>query len=480
MTGLLRRIWDSAVLKGPLVPRSDRERALVTVHTLVLHLRPVRLPARTLRFTHTFGLGGSTLVLIGVLALSGILMTLVYQPVPGAAYDSVVALEEAVRFGSLVRGVHHWSAQLLVVVLLLHVARVFLTGGYHGPRRFNWVVGSALLAAVAVNAFTGYLLPWDQLSYWAVTISTAMLAYVPWAGPLLQRVVRGGAEIGPATLTAFYAVHTTIVPTLLVGLMAFHFWRVRKAGGVVVPPPRVGEPPEDGGSGAQPRSGESPRGPSVGIHSRREPPDDENVLFVPNLLVREVALALALVAAVTVLGSALGAPLGERANPGLSPNPTKAPWYFMGLQELLVHLHPVFAVLVIPLLAALGFVLLPYLTDDDEPAGRWFLSATGLRAAALAAGVALVATPAAVLLHAVLGERLPAVAGWIGGGLLPLGLVAAGALGLARLVRRRFGASRNEATQAVVVLFAVAFTVLTLIGVFFRGRGMALAWPWAA
>jgi len=446
--GLLRRLWDSAVLRGPLVPRSDRERALVTVHTLILHLRPVRLPARTLRFTHTFGLGGSSLVLIGVLAFSGILMMLVYQPAPGVAYDSVVTLEESVRFGSLVRGIHFWSAQLLVIVLLLHLARVFLTGGYHGPRQFNWVVGAALLATVMTNAFTGYLLPWDQLSYWAVTVSTAMLGYVPAIGPVLQRVVRGGAEIGAGTLTVFYTVHTSIVPTLLVFLMAFHFWRVRKAGGVVAPPPRDGEPEAD-----------------------------EKVLFVPHLLVREAALALALVAVVTVLGAAFGAPLGERANPGLSPNPTKAPWYFMGVQELLVHLQPAFAVVVIPLLAAAGFVLLPYLTSDDEPAGAWFLSATGRRTAALAAAVALVTTPLLVLAHAALGERQAASAGWLTGGLLPLGLILAGAAGFARIVRRRHGASRNEATQAVVVLFSVAFAVLTLIGVFFRGKGMALAWP---
>jgi quinol-cytochrome oxidoreductase complex cytochrome b subunit len=446
--GLARRLWESAMLRPPLWPRSDRERALVTVHTLILHLRPVRLSARTLRFTHTFGLGGSSLVLIGVLALTGLLMMLVYQPVPGVAYDSVVTLEESVRFGSLVRGVHYWSAQLLVIVLLLHLARVFLTGGYHGPRQFNWVVGAALLVTVMANAFTGYLLPWDQLSYWAVTVSTAMLAYVPASGPLLQRVVRGGSEIGAGTLTVFYTVHTSIVPTLLVFLMAFHFWRVRKAGGVVVPPPRAGEPAED-----------------------------EKVLFVPHLLLREVSLALVLVALVTVLGAVFGAPLGERANPGLSPNPTKAPWYFMGLQELLVHFEPAFAVVVIPLLAAVGFVLLPYFTSDDEPAGAWFLSATGRRTAALAAIIALVATPLLVLLHAALGERLPAVAGWVTGGLLPLGLILAAAAGFARYVQRH-GASRNETTQAVVVLFSAAFVVLTLIGVFFRGKGMALAWPW--
>ena len=139
-------------------------------------------------------------------------------------------------FGPLVRGVHYWSANLLVVVVLLHAARVFLTGGYHGPRQFNWVVGVSLLALVLANAFTGYLLPWDQLSYWAITISTGMLGYVPGSGATLQRVARGGDDIGVDTLVLFYTVHTSIVPALLVVLMAFHFWRVRKAGGVVVPP----------------------------------------------------------------------------------------------------------------------------------------------------------------------------------------------------------------------------------------------------
>ena len=131
------------------------------------------------------------------------------------------------------------------------------------------------------------------------------------------------------------------------------------------------------------------------------------------------------------------------------------------------------------MLAGVGFVLLPYLTDDREPAGRWFLSSTGRRTAAMAAATALVLTPAAILLHAALGDRLPAVASWISGGLLPLGVIAAGAFGFTRLVRRRSSATRNETTQAVVVLFAVTFVVLTLVGVFFRGKGMALAWPWA-
>ena len=270
-------------------------------------------------------------------------------------------------FGALVRGVHYWSANLLVLVMLAHVARVFLTGGYHGPRQFNWVIGCGLLLGGARHNFTGYLLPWDQLAYWAVTISTAMLEYVPLVGEALQRVARGGPEIGTQTLVSFYALHTTIVPVVLMALMGFHFWRVRKAGGVVEPP-------------AAPGGAES---------------EEAKRLFLPDLLLRELVQALVIAAVVVVLAALIGAPLGERANPGMSTNPAKAPWYFVGFQELLIHLHPTFAVLVIPLLAGVGFLLLPYLSSDDEPAGRWFLSATGRRTATLAAAAALVATPLA-------------------------------------------------------------------------------------
>jgi quinol-cytochrome oxidoreductase complex cytochrome b subunit len=446
-SALIHRIWRS-VFPRPLVVRTDRDRASLTRFTFLLHLRPVLVPVRTLPWTHTLGLGGSSLVLVVLLAATGILDMLVYQPVPGVAYDSVITLESSVAFGSLVRAIHWWSANLLVVVVLLHLARVFLTGGYHGPRQFNWVIGTLLLACVLANNFTGYLLPWDQLSYWAVTISTGMLAYVPGIGATLQEVVRGGPEIGGDTLITFYTLHTTIVPVCLIVLMAFHFWRVRRAGGVVEPPPRT---EEESGS-----------------------PD--KVHFLPHLLVREVVQALVLVALVIVLAAWFGAPLGDRANPGMSPNPAKAPWYFVGFQELLIHLHPTFAVLVLPLAAALGFVLLPYLTNDDEPTGRWLLSETGRRTAAIGGGLALAVTPLAVVADEIAGDG---ASGWIAGGLLPVAVIVAMTAGFFLIVRRRLGATTNESVQAVVVLLAVAFTVLTIIGVWFRGEGMALTWPWA-
>ncbi len=181
-----------------------------------------------------------------------------------------------------------------------------------------------------------------------------------------------------------------------------------------------------------------------------------------------------MVAVVIVLGAVVGAPLGAPANPGMSPNPAKAPWYFMGFQELLIHLHPVFAVLVVPLVAVIGFLLLPYLAAEDEPEGSWFLSATGRVTAGVAAIGAAAVTAIAVAVDGVTAGR----SGWLTGGMLPFTVGVALLWGLARGVRRRWNASRNETIQAVVTAIAVVFAVLTLVGVWFRGPGMHLVWPW--
>jgi hypothetical protein len=161
--GLLERIRRS-IFRGPVVPTTDRERRWVVFNTLVLHFRPTQLPARTLPWTHTFGLGGMSLVLVLLLFATGMLMMFVYEPSPAGAYGSVAELTDEVAFGRLVRNTHHWSANLLVVIVLLHLLRVYLTVGYHAPRQFNWVVGIGLLLLVLIGNFTGYLLPWDQLS----------------------------------------------------------------------------------------------------------------------------------------------------------------------------------------------------------------------------------------------------------------------------------------------------------------------------
>jgi quinol-cytochrome oxidoreductase complex cytochrome b subunit len=448
------RIWRS-VFRGPVVPRTDRERRWVVFHHLVLHWRPIRLPESTLRYTHTWGLGGMSLVLVTMLAATGILMMFVYEPSPARAHDSIVNLEADVLFGQLVRNVHYWSANLLVVVVFLHMLRVFLTGAFHGPRQFNWLLGLGLLLCVLLSNFTGYLLPWDQLSYWAITISTGMIAYVPGLGSWLQEAIRGGTQIGPATVINFYTYHTTVGPVLIILLMAFHFWRVRKAGGVVIPPV-PGEAPD-----------EKPR----------------HVLFVPNLLLREAVVVLVLIALVLSVAVLFDAPLGAPANPGMSPNPAKAPWYFLGIQELLLHFHPTFAVLVIPLAAAGALVLIPYVRYDSDLAGAWFLSRKGRQMGTVAAVTALVTTPVWIVLDEFtidLAAWLPGVPPLVANGLLPVALLLAVIAGFYHFLKRGFSASNNETIQALFILLMVSFLVLTVTGIWFRGAGMALTWPGSA
>jgi len=449
---LAERVRDS-IIRGPVAPTTDQERKQAIVRNLILHLRPVRVPAATLRYTHTFGLGGMSLVLVLALIATGVLLRFGYEPAPGAAYDSIVRMQDTVTFGRLVRSVHYWSANFLVVIVVLHLLRTYFTGAYHAPRQFNWVIGLALLVCVVASNFTGYLLPWDQLSYWAITISTGMLEYVPAVGGWLQRLARGGADIGQRTLTTFYTLHTTVVPTLLLVLMAFHFWRVRKARGVVVP-----------------------RTPDEAVA-----PESDRVLTLPHLLARELAVALVLLAVIMVCSALFAAPLGDAANAGMSPNPAKAPWYFMGFQELLLHFHPLFAVVVLPLAAILALVALPYYPYTRDTAGIWFGSVTGRRLAVTAAGAAISVTPALILLDEYVVD-LPSWLPWlppsVSNGLLPaLALGAALGAGLA-WSRRRYAASGDELVQTLFVFLTVAFLTLTAVGEWFRGPGMALVWPW--
>lgn len=160
-------------------------------------------------------------VLVTVPIGTGLLLKFLYLPFPEKAYESILYLQNAVLFGQFIRNIHHWSANLLLVVVFLHLIRVFLTGAFHPPRQFNWVIGLGLFFAVLLSNFTGYLLPWDQLSFWAVTISVGMLEYIPLAGLWLQELIQGGTDVGPATLSNFYAIHTALLPVLLIFFYPF-------------------------------------------------------------------------------------------------------------------------------------------------------------------------------------------------------------------------------------------------------------------
>ena len=423
------------------------------LQTLGLHFRPARVPLKTLRFTLTWGLGGMAATLILLQFATGFLLKFAYVPTPAAAYDSIGWIATGMPFGRLIRNLHYWGSHLLVAVAILHLMRVFFTGAFHPPRQFNWIIGLGLLASILMANFTGYLLPWNQLAYWAVTVSTGMLAYVPLMGEHLQAWIREGGEVGPATLQMFYGLHTAVIPAILAALMAFHFWRVRKAKGLVIP--RLPEEPKE------------------------EKPD--RVSSVPDLLLREMVVALVLVAAVLQLSVFFDAPLGDPANPGLSPNPTQAPWYFAGLQELLLHLHPVLAVCIIPLLTVGALMAIPYLKYPLDSQGIWFVSRVGRKSGAIAALAGILLTP----LFIVLDERffssglhrqgLPSLATT---GLLPTVLIVTAMALFLLAMRRGLAVNRNEAIQSIFILLFCAYGVLTLTGVWFRGVGMALALPW--
>jgi quinol-cytochrome oxidoreductase complex cytochrome b subunit len=391
-----------------------------------------------------------SVVLALLLAGTGILLLFAYEPSPERAYDSILALKDRFLFGGFVRNIHHWSGNVLIVVGFLHLLRVYLTGAFHPPRQLNWVIGMALFLLILLSGFTGYLLPWDQLAYWAVTICTGMLETVPLAGPSLQRLVRGGAEIGPSTLSIFYALHIAILPALLFLLMPFHFWRVRKAGGLVIP-----------------------HGPD------EEPPATvEQVPTIPNLTTRELVAGLVIIAFVLAWSVFANAPLGAKANPGMSPNPAKAPWYFLGIQELMLHFDPLFSVLIVPAALLALFLCLPYRKYDLVRPGVWLISRKGRMSGLYASLAALAFTPLAVLADEYLlsfEAWLPGVPPAISNGLLPMAIFLAFFGGFMTWMRRKFELSKSETMQALILFLLAAFLVLTLTGIFFRGEGMKLA-----
>lgn len=233
MTRVGRAVRESTVWRSAVrTPHTEtpRGRASATFHNFFLHVYPVKVPRRILSFRSTFRLGFIAAVLFLVLLVSGLYLMFFYVPAVTSAYVNMHELRTAVGFGQFVRNVHRWSAHLMVVVVFLHLVRVFYAGAYKSPRQFNWVIGVWLLLFTLGLSFTGYLLPWDQLAFWAVTVGTNVAGYVPLVGEQVQRTLLGAPEIGEKTLLRFYVLHVYALPGLLTVGLAVHIWRVRKDG----------------------------------------------------------------------------------------------------------------------------------------------------------------------------------------------------------------------------------------------------------
>ena len=226
-----------------------RNRALAVTTNAFLHLHPITIPKHAIKVRFTYCLGGLTFFLFLVETVTGVLLMFYYRPVPDYAYIDMKTLEYAVGFGAVLRNLHRWGAHLMVIFVMLHMLRVFLTGSYRPPREFNWVVGVSLLVLTLLLSFTGYLLPWDQLAFWAVTVGTNMAAATPFIGaegPFHELfgvtanndarfLLLGDTRVGASALLRFYVLHCVGLPLVAGVLMVVHFWRVRKDGGISRP-----------------------------------------------------------------------------------------------------------------------------------------------------------------------------------------------------------------------------------------------------
>lgn len=428
-----------------LTSPKPKKKAPIGLRFLV-HLHPPKVAVNSIKFNRTFGLGGLAVLAFLIQAFTGVLLRFYYEPTPIEAYNSVQFIQQEILFGQLIRNIHHWSGIFFVLITFLHLIRVFLSQAIYKPRRINWLIGIVLFVLTIFSNFSGYLLPWDQLSFWAVTVATNMLEYVPGIGHWLQSMVRGGTEVNGATLLIFYNFHTGILPFLIVVLMIYHFWKVRKAGGVAISD--SGEP-------------------------------IEKVKSYPNLVRKELVVGLAFIALIMLLSILFNTPLLERANPSFSPNPAKAPWYFMGVQELLLHIHPFFAVVVIPLLFFGALIYLPYAKVKETKVGHWFYSEKGKKLAIQSAIIAIVLTPLIIILDEyflAFGSVFSGIPLLISEGLIPflLLLISFGIYIL--FIRRKQKANYHEVVVALFTVIIVSYIVLTIIGIWFRGPGMVLTW----
>jgi len=418
-----------------------------TFSAFLLHLHPRMVHAETLRLSLSFGLGGMAATLLFMLAITGLLQLLSYTPQTTTAYNSITQMYVNGGFAGFIRNAHYWSGHLLVIITFLHMFRVLLTGALSGGRQYNWLIGITLFLLVLFANFTGYLMPWDQLAYWAVTIFTSMLGYIPFVGEQMTTLVRGGREVGPETLSTFFAIHVGILPVLFIFMSIWHFWLVRKAGGLV--------------RRHHHRSTESIKLPTT-----------------PHLIQREMAVGLGLAALLLLFSALVDAPLGEEANPGASPNPAKAAWYFMGLQELLLHLHPVIVICIIPTLLTAGLMSLPFWPQTVLPSGYWFGTRTGAKIASLSFFTGMLSIAGLVLFdNMVLSSSVGSLDSLVMRGVAPLTAYLLFLMALFYSARKFGSCTRAEAAIAIVLFICANSISLTVIGVWFRGPEMALVWP---
>jgi cytochrome b-561 len=377
MKTMPKRIYHSIFRFSP-VPRNELERSQAVADNFLFHIHTAKVRERSLKFTTTLGLGFLTFFAFLILSVSGILLMFYYVPSVEQAYGRMQDLRGAVLFGNFLRNLHRWTAHAMVVLVFLHMARVFLTGGHKRPREFNWMLGVVLALLTLFLSFTGYLLPWDQLAFWAITVGTAIARYAPVMGDEIRYVLLGGNEVGGEALIRFYVLHVAVLPLITAGLIGWHFWRIRKDGGLAAPKRKRGDGNEVHAEGPAFDRFPTEPGKTYGLmmvsrlRSNNTGADVERqVQTWPGAFVRELTLFVILLLIMSAAALLVDAPLEGPADATHPPNPAKAPWYFLGLQEM-VSYSAFWGGVGIPTLLVMIGLIAPYLERRRGGEGVWF------------------------------------------------------------------------------------------------------------
>jgi len=438
------RVWKSIVRHG--YPNTNKNRTLLVFSNFFLHAHPVKARLRAFAFSRTLYLGGLSIGCFALLVITGTLLMFFYRPAVPQAYHDMKDIEFVVFTGMFQRNLHRWAAHAMVALVFAHMALTFYRKAYRPPREFNWVIGVLLFVGTVLLSYTGYLLPWDQLAYWAVTVGTNMAGATPWLGDWIKRLLLGAGRIGESTLIRFYVLHCVVLP-LAVGFgIGLHIWRIRKDRGIYLPP--------------RPGSVES---------SGDEPADEPTAMTFPHLLLREGVAGVALTLALSLGALLADAPLEDIANPDRTPNPAKSPWYFLGLQELLHYWRPAISGVLLPLLTLVALAAIPYFQINLDRRPLW----ESPRRPTLTRLWAAVALLTAVFwksgAHPVWAVMVPL---WVIGVVMSLGAFVQGKRGAARAIRER------SLPFWIFTWFLVIVVVLTVVGTFFRGPGWSFVYPW--
>lgn len=324
-------------------PESDLDAGDSIVRNLLLHWFPSKVSLESASFRYSFWLGTVSAILFGILTVTGVVLMFLYVPSVERAYASVKDIMYAVSFGWFIRGLHRMGAHLMVAIVFLHAVRVFLTGAYKNAaganqnRPMNWIIGIVLLLLTLFFSFTGYLLPWDQLAFWAITVGTNIAKAAPVFGAKTRFLLLGGNEIAQGALLRFYVLHCFFLPTVVLLLFSWHMWRIRKDGGLACVDQLALDQKQQKSTPVKSKT-YSLLGiagtRTVHVETALIDEDKHSTNSSPYLTRRLLLVILATTILVSLLAIGIPAPLEEPANPAVTSNPAKAPWYFLWLQEL--------------------------------------------------------------------------------------------------------------------------------------------------